>query len=120
MPVKKNSKMAKKIVKPSEKENRILKNENKFLNATIDELKTRLNTLDSSKDREREIIEKHFNEELLKAKEIIENSQKENEELSNELTTTQQQFKKLMLQNSTSRTTTTTRSRTKTIGFVFN
>jgi|LULF01.1.fsa_nt_gb predicted RNase H-like nuclease (RuvC/YqgF family) len=98
MPVKKNSKMAKKIVKPSEKENRILKNENKFLNATIDELKTRLNTLDSSKDREREIIEKHFNEELLKAKEIIENSQKENEELSNELTTTQQQFKKLMLQ----------------------
>ena len=49
--------LAKKIVKPSEKENRILKNENKFLNATIDELKTRLNTLDSSKDREREIIE---------------------------------------------------------------
>ena len=99
MPVKKKAKPVKPVkIDNSKKENKILKNENKFLNASIDELKTRLNTLDSSKDQEREIVEKHFNEELLKAKEIIQNSQKENEELSNELTKTQQQFKKLMLQ----------------------
>ena len=100
MVVKKKEKPVKPVkIDNSKKENKILKNENKFLNASIDELKTRLNTLDASKDREREIVEKHFIEELEKAKEIIENFQKENEEKSNELSNTQQQFKKLMLQN---------------------
>ena len=100
MPVKKKAKPEKPVkIDNNKKENRVLKNENKFLNASIDELKTRLNTLDASKDREREIVEKHFIEELEKAKEIIENFQKENEEKSNELSNTQQQFKKLMLQN---------------------
>lgn len=100
MPVKKKVKPAKPVkIDNSKKENKILKNENKFLNASIDELKTRLNTLDASKDREQKQIEDHFIEELEKAKKIIENFQKENEEKSNELSKTQQQFKKLMLQN---------------------
>lgn len=108
MPVKKkiktkivsNSRHGKGIIKidNSKKENKILKNDNKFLLATIDELKTRLNTLDSSKDREREIVENHFKGEQEKNKEVIEKLEKGYEEKSNELSNTQQQFKKLMLQ----------------------
>jgi len=99
MPVKKKEKPVKPVkIDNSKKENKILKNENKFLNGTIEELKNRVNTLDASKNQEMQIKENYFIEELDKNKKMFEALEKGYEEKSNELSNTQQQFKKLMLQ----------------------